>query len=403
MGIVVHRPPVGIEAQHLRARAQPHVERAHRRQQHVEAERVGADARVGDDGELGVELRGQDLVVGVVLVDRVGGLLPLFGRVEGARWQFVDVDLLAGLRPIDVLDRHVIHDPRSGPTVESVGNELSRTVGVVGRQRLQFVKDHPIPHRPREQWAERHDREDSRGLNDAAPVRPLPEPPGKVEPDRAEQEAAVRAQLDGGRDRGAAPDPRPQRTALLQLFQTAPREVEGQSGAEDLWDLGERVRHVVGGERAERGQEEGRLAGLFGDRAPGDGRDHERGAHVQGELHEHHSAVVLDADHRPDRRQQRGVTRQADVGRLDRSGSVAEPEDAVLQPVLGQLAVDERVSIHTRETKDEEEAQRHRPRGRQQEVALVPPEQLSHATNIAHPLRRPRLPRFDACFLQALA
>ena len=104
-----------------------------------------------------------------------------------------------------------------------------------------------------------------------------------------------------------------------------------------------------------------------------------------GEVHEHlqhqHRAIVLHAKYGKRGSQKRRISRQADVrgGNLIRT---AQAVNAMLQPVLGDVAVDEGIGGDGRETKQEQEPQ---PQGGErdpQKKSEVLAHELAHAKNI---------------------
>ena len=91
---------------------------------------------------------------------------------------------------------------------------------------------------------------------------------------------------------------------------------------------------------------------------------------------------MFHAKNRENRCQESGVSRQANVG----WGNVihaAQAVNSVLQPVLGDVAVNERVCRDSGKAQNEYQAQRHTCKGRKQKEAEMLAQQFAHGGNIA--------------------
>ena len=133
--------------------------------------------------------------------------------------------------------------------------------------------------------------------------------------------------------------------------------VEGQGDAEEGEGFGEGGGGVVGGEGAEGGEPEDGHGGAVVRRGGRRGRRVLAAEQVYGGLDVHDGVVMLHAEEAEADGEEDGVAGEADDGGAGRwTGSagaeVAEAVDAVLQPVFGDVAVDECVAGDARDVVD---------------------------------------------------
>ena len=158
---------------------------------------------------------------------------------------------------------------------------------------------------------------------------------------RDQEDAAVGPQQNAAGDGEAAPDPGlPPGAAILRGVQTGGSGIERDGNKEDAQGLGERGDGVVRGEGAERGEGEGDEGGAIGDGAAGQVGDEEAAGDVDDNLHQQHRVVVLAAEEHEAGGEERGIAGQADERGMNAVG-VGEAEDAAVEPVPGNVAVDE--------------------------------------------------------------
>ena len=91
---------------------------------------------------------------------------------------------------------------------------------------------------------------------------------------------------------------------------------------------------------------------------------------------------MLHAEDGKDERQKRGIARQANVGRGD-FVRAAEAINSVLQPVLGNVTVDEGVGHNSWKAKNEKQPQQQSGRGKKQEKTQISANQFGHVGNIS--------------------
>ena len=108
-----------------------------------------------------------------------------------------------------------------------------------------------------------------------------------------------------------------------------------------------------------RGQGEGELCGFRPQQAPRDRRAEEAGSQVNEHLDEQHCAVMVHAEDGEDERQKRRVAGQADIG--GRDFPAAQAVNPMLQPVLGNVAVDEGIGDDSGKAKEENQPQKRAP------------------------------------------
>ena len=91
---------------------------------------------------------------------------------------------------------------------------------------------------------------------------------------------------------------------------------------------------------------------------------------------------MFHAEHCPDGGEKHGVSWQADEGRR---GTIrrAQAVDSVLQPILGNVAVDERIVRNPGNPEKEDQPQRERGQRRENEESAVFAHQFAHRVNIS--------------------
>src|ERR1019366_1399287 len=104
------------------------------------------------------------------------------------------------------------------------------------------------------------------------------------------------------------------------------------------------------------------------------------------DLHQQDGVVMLASEQQEAGSQKRGIAGQADPGR-PRPLGMAQPVDAVLEPVLGDVPVNQRIAGYMRESNVEEKPQRESGQCDQQEVLPRLPEHAPERQPLSSPQR----------------
>src|ERR1019366_543041 len=120
------------------------------------------DTLLGELFELLIEF-GPDSGAGLVVGEELAGAGFFFGRIEGALREKIDVDILAGHLPVDVLDGNVFGHPGADPVIEAEGREFVEIAGVAGRQRLKVLEGLPVAIGPGNERGEGDDEHEQTG------------------------------------------------------------------------------------------------------------------------------------------------------------------------------------------------------------------------------------------------
>ena len=177
-----------------------------------------------------------------------------------------------------------------------------------------------------------------------------PEHGGK---DGCGEEALLWAEKDGVGE-GCGEDSEPAVEAESAGLPALDRE-EGEGDAGEAEGFGEGSGDVAGGERAEGCDPEGDAGGAGAEEVEGEAAEDEAGGEVDEALEEHDGGVVLDAEEGEAEDEEEGVSGEADEGGMGEAGGLGESVDAVLEPVFGDIAVDEGVSGDAGRVEDEPE------------------------------------------------
>src|SRR5262249_55256236 len=110
-------------------------------------------------------------------------------------------------------------------------------------------------------------------------------------------------------------------------------------------------------------------------------RNQQASSEICEQLQEQHSTVMLHAEDRENGSQECWISRKS-YPSGDRALRSAHGVYSVLQPVLGDIPVDERICGDSREAEDENQAQQHCCNRRHQKEPWVLAYQLTHAWNI---------------------
>ena len=120
---------------------------------------MGANAIRGDLSEARVQFRRHVLRL-VVVRDDGQRRVPFRRVIDGARRQFLRVNLVARNVPVDLFYRRIVDDPGFDPAVETSRDQFIRLVGVARSQRLEMMERPKIANRPGSERRQRKDRDD---------------------------------------------------------------------------------------------------------------------------------------------------------------------------------------------------------------------------------------------------
>ena len=144
---------------------------------------------------------------------------------------------------------------------------------------------------------------------------------------------------------------------MLRIIEGDVEAPEGGGEGEDGERLGHGRGYVVGGEGTEAREEEGNFAGAVVHHAASEVGDDETAGDVDDELYEHDRGVVFAAEEEETEGEESGIAGEADPGRLRIAAGMGEAVDAVVDPVLGDVAIDIGVAGDVGELEDEEQAE----------------------------------------------
>ena len=94
-----------------------------------------------------------------------------------------------------------------------------------------------------------------------------------------------------------------------------------------------------------------------GDGAPGEVGDKEAGHNVDDDLHQQNGVVMFATEEHEARGEEGRVSRQPYPGGPDDPVLVGQPEDALGEPILGDIAIDQGIACDERKLKEEDQPQ----------------------------------------------
>ena len=239
-----------------------------------------------------------------------------------------------------------VDGPGAVPATVSGQDHLTGIVGVARRQRLKDMEDVCVAGCPEDE--REGDAECGRQQRQGCTKRAVRFAFGQRRPEHRRQQcsgeqALLRPQQNGVGERGGD-DPEPAVIAETRIL-PARESVESEGDGGEDKRLGEGDGGVVRGEGAEcRDPENGQpCAGTK--EASGERAGQAAGAEVDGYLYIEYRAVVLHAEEPKAGSQKHGVAGKPDEGGAGAGGVVCgEAVDSMLEPGLGDVAVDEAVA-----------------------------------------------------------
>jgi len=294
-------------------------------------------------------------------------LLVLFGAVEGARREIPDVDFVAVAVPVDLGGGNEVDAPGFDPAIEAGVGEVAGVHGIAGCERLEDVEGVPVAERPGDKGEDGEESSDEGELEGAARAEGWPRADAFAAPfPPIEQESGAEGDSEQGpigAEEGCVADGEGEggNPNWRGFGEDSDQRVEAEGDAEYGEAFGERGGGVIGGERAECGEPESNHGGATVPDAGDEGGDEQAGGEVDGDLHEHGGVVMLHAEEGEAESEEEWVAGEADEGGMDDSltGIVVggEAVDAVLEPVFGNVAIDEGVAVDFGVGVDEPEAE----------------------------------------------
>src|SRR5262249_39794658 len=153
-----------------------------------------------------------------------------------------------------------------------------------------------------------------------------------------------------------------------------------QRSEEHLEGFRQRGGGVVCQKRAQGGEQECHFRAPLVEKAQRNARTKKASAKIHKQLQNQDCAVMFHSKDRKNKRQESGISRQANVGRYDSPGA-GESINSVLQPILRDVAIYEGVVHHTREVDEENDAKEQARRQGNREKPNVSAHQVEHCRN----------------------
>ena len=156
-------PPIEIDGEILECADASTCRRRGLREARVVAHGVRSNAFGCELGESCVDCVGE-VVVEIVFADEGKGFVSLFGGIEGAVGELVDVDFFVRHFPINLIGGDEVEGPGFGPALPAGVDRLAGVCGVARGEGFEDVKLPPVANCPR---CKRKKRQERAGKSDA--------------------------------------------------------------------------------------------------------------------------------------------------------------------------------------------------------------------------------------------
>ena len=278
------------------------------------------------------------------------------------------MDWAARLLPINFFHRSVIGDPGFYPAVETHGDKFIFFICITRGQRLEPAKHFPVTNCPRHKWRNRDYSYENASEDQSPPasacrrnafhsvateeIKLMRKQNGheNVQLNRDQQNSAIRPQQNCCRRCHTAVRPIAERCALQSCY----RKVKREGGEEYFQSFGQSRGRIVCQKRTQTGQHESKLRDFRPEQSQCNVRAQEASPEIREHLYEQHGPVMLHAKDGKNECEKCRIARQTNVCRRD-FVRTAEAVNSVLQPILGYVAVNERVSNDPRKPENEDQ------------------------------------------------